>query len=147
LIPLALTLSLALALPLLSSEGAGILGLMEVDDAMKRTRTTFRPLTKDECRELLFDYLIGVAKYWETDSRAKNLEDRMLGLVFSILSMIDGEHAGMPSFILSPNPHPQDKRFYKEVICQPWWPSRANLSGSLHDEFMKRVNRYFPVKK
>jgi hypothetical protein len=102
----------------------------------KKPKIEAGPLTKAQCRETLLAYLVSLVAYWETESRAESLKEKMQGLVFSILSMLDGEDGTMPAFRLSPSPHPEDKR-YRQKHGASWWPSGLNLSGDLHHDFSK----------
>lgn len=85
--------------------------------------------TPEEVREMFLDQLRATKKYWLNESRVKTESERMDGLVFSILVMLDGGTMDLPAFDLIPSPHEGDKDyltsqgekyFSKEVIndCQ-----------------------------
>jgi hypothetical protein len=85
--------------------------------------------TPEEVREMFLDQLRATKEYWLNETRAETESERMDGLVFSILNIIDGSTVGLPSFDLIPSPHEGDKdyltsigekHFTKEVInnCQ-----------------------------
>lgn len=73
-----------------------------------------RAYSKDESREQFLDYLKTLAKYWATCSVVKEYttEERMYGLLHSILSTLDGCSSGFPCAIdLVLSPHPDDKKY------------------------------------
>lgn len=108
-----------------------------------------RPLTVDEVRDRFIRHVRGLIDYWE-NLPGKTTRERMDGVVFSILVSLDGESAGLPKFIVAPDPHPSDKEFCKENGIDWWrtegnkgmglyWPQncdldvKADISGCLHE--------------
>jgi hypothetical protein len=85
--------------------------------------------TPEEVREMFLDQLRATKEYWLNETRVETESERMDGLVFSILNIIDGSTCNLPAFDLIPSPHESDKdyltsigekHFTKEVInnCQ-----------------------------
>lgn len=102
-----------------------------------------REYTSDECREMFLDQIRAYVHYWATTelhpaSEAENRSEihrRLDGLAFSILNILDGTSAGLPSFVVAPSPHPDDKEFHKNE-GENWWPRNHKvedkLRGALH---------------
>lgn len=95
-----------------------------------------RPHTDDECREKLIQHLNAVRNHWLGE--AKTPEEAVDGMVFSFLSMIDGESGTMPAFALTPSPHPNDAE-HREGKGENYWPSDVNLGGELHHQWANRA--------
>ncbi len=70
-----------------------------------------RAKTPEEVREQLLRHFKFISKYWATLDN-KTTQERCDGLVFSILSTLDGSSLELPSFDLIPSPHPDDKEYY-----------------------------------
>ena len=96
-----------------------------------------RELTPKEVQDKFLDYTESILQYWLNESRCSTQEERMSGLVHSILVAIDGEAASLPAFKLVPLPHPDDKQF--DIECgQDYYPTDVDIAGDLHDIW----NRY-----
>lgn len=71
-----------------------------------------RAYTKEEAREQFLNQLKTLSSYWSGKMTTdRTIQERCDGLVFSILSMIDGCSVAMPCINLSIIPHPDDKAY------------------------------------
>ena len=106
-----------------------------------------RAYTPAEMRAQLIAHFRNLVSYWSsapiTDQLAKYIAERgvteavyrMEGLVFSILTVFDGEST-LPAFDLYP-PHPDD-RSYLELLGENWYDEEVCVhdgSAMLHDEW------------
>lgn len=108
-----------------------------------------RPYTRDEMRQMVVEQLIASVDYWSNPTlnhgplrnhTPMTVRDRVSGAVFSALSMIDG-CTDMPSMLLVPCPHPDDKEYHRQEGSD-WWPDplasvndAVDLAGELHSMF------------
>jgi hypothetical protein len=93
--------------------------------------------TPEQVRQEFLEMIHFNIRYWSSHSLEKSVEDRLKGLAFSILVAIDGNHAGLPAFILAPNPDSTDKSHHIKMN-EDYFPEqitniRCNISGSLQD--------------
>ena len=97
-----------------------------------------REYTDDEARQMFLDHLAAVVRYWLHEDRAPEVEEKMTGLVHSILVAIDGGAAYLPGFLLVPSPHPDDTQFHRDE-GENWWPgandAEHDIAGGLHDQW------------
>ncbi|MQV12222.1 hypothetical protein GHL01_00485 [Sinorhizobium meliloti] len=103
-----------------------------------------RELLPAECRARLFAHLGALAAYWRDLPEAQVLagnpegdvtEERLSGLLFSMLTAIDGSALSLPGFLLVPKVSPEDR---EAAIAdgEEYWPSAAiNLGVELHAAF------------
>ncbi len=106
-----------------------------------------RQFTQEEVQEKFLNHLWDLVKYWETvestpiptdpNPKPKTTRDRLEGLAFSILAMLDGCAVTMPAFEIYPAPHPEDKQYCKDNK-EDWWPQledEVTVHGNemLHD--------------
>ncbi len=96
-----------------------------------------RRLTQEECREQFLETVRSCVDYWENESYKPDVRDKLEGLAFSILVILDGGAYGLPQFQVIPDPHPTDKASRK-VKGENWWPNNCDIAGSLHESFFKR---------
>jgi hypothetical protein len=97
---------------------------------------TAKEITKEEARYLLLKHFANLVNYWENESSAKTSKEKLEGLLHSILVTLDGGSAGLPSYLLIPNPHPDDKQYSIENGYD-YYPNQMDISGSFHDEIFK----------
>ena len=98
-----------------------------------------RPHTPKEMRERFLNYTRAIVDYWEREGGLSE-RDRMEGLVFSMLIMLDGEAVGIPAFNLVPAPHPLDREEHR-LLDENWWPDDGtpmNSGVALHEEWCAR---------
>ena len=91
-------------------------------------------------------------RYWETvedkpfphnnfEAKPKTPGDRLEGLAFSFLSMLDGACMDVPAFTLYPDPHPEDKQFHKDEGSN-WWPEEKD-GVTVHGGDWPQLHEYF----
>jgi hypothetical protein len=92
-----------------------------------------REYTKEEMLDMFVYKLGDISKYWATvnvdaakDFISRNCINeahyRTNGVIFSIMSMIDGCDGSMPAFKIVPSPHPDDKQFRIDND-ENYWPN------------------------
>ena len=112
-----------------------------------------RELNAEECIKNLLWHFKNLVQYWAHHPDPRSVEDRMDGLVFSILSTLDGAsldtpswllglkasgaNSNIPSWFLAPDPH-EDDREYCIDVGENWWPENAVelkgcYTGQLHE--------------
>lgn len=72
--------------------------------------------TTEEVRNEFLEQIMMLIKYWKTVEGTT--EDKLNGLAFSILTLLDGNHGDQPKFIVSPETQPD-----------------IDISGVLHEVF------------
>jgi hypothetical protein len=103
-----------------------------------------RALTKDECLDRFLDCVRANVEYWADPARETHLgrpqsvKERMEGLAFSILNLIDGMSGGHPAILLKMDPHPLDKAYLRRA-GENWTPAGIviNDESMLHELFYK----------
>ncbi len=103
-----------------------------------------RQMTDNECRDALLKHIWDLTQYWGSTNEAviaqpKTTKERLEGLAFSILSVLDGCAMPVPGFVVAPSPHKDDKE-YRRNKCEDWWPDSTGLEphdigGSLHEHY------------
>jgi len=105
-----------------------------------------RAWTTDEVREKFIEHCLHMAKYWaEVKDPARigsesEVHARCEGVVFSILSALDGCNAALPGFIVAPDPHPDDTDFNISQGNNYYprsEPSANDIAGSMHELISK----------
>ena len=102
-----------------------------------------REKTNEEVRKEFLEYLSSLVTYWANEKRKPLAKDKLDGLVFSILNIIDGTASDLPAFNLSVSPHEDDKEF-NESHGENWYPSNGEHIGGekhLHDEWSQMRNK------
>lgn len=72
-----------------------------------------KPKTAKEVRQEFLEHLRLVQREWST-LPDKSVEDRLDGLAFSFLSLLDGACVDFPAVDLVLRPHPDDESYFKE---------------------------------
>jgi hypothetical protein len=102
---------------------------------------TPREYTTDEAREKFLAHVRALVDWWADESRVTDPREKLSGLAFSILSALDGCAGGLPGYIVSPAPHPEDEAYLK-AEGQNWYPAapkvECDIAGSLHELFYKK---------
>ncbi len=93
---------------------------------------TAKEMTPEEARDRFLASVADAVQYWLNEQRRPSAKEKLEGLAFSILVMIDGGHGSLPSFKLIPNPHPTDKSYCQEN-GEDWWPNNCDIGGGLHE--------------
>ncbi len=111
---------------------------------MAETTNTAHELTATEIRDLFLTTIIEYVEDWGEHSE-KTTREKLSGLAFSILAIIDGEAGDLPAFVLAPDQTTGDKA-YRHKRGQNWYPEgQCDIAGSLHDEFARlRDERWGP---
>jgi hypothetical protein len=100
-----------------------------------------RQYTVDEVREIFIRQIWTELEWWEKESRAPSLREKLEGLAFSMLVTLDGESA-CPGFHVVPCVAPEDKDYYISQ-GENWYPElpkeeaakMCDIGGSLHEVF------------
>lgn len=97
-----------------------------------------RVFTNDEVREQFLAQVRGMIDYWD-ELPKKTTTERLEGLAFSILADIDG-CGPLPSFILAPSPHEDDKAYHQSNGSN-WFPFSPehphDIGGALHEQLKR----------
>lgn len=94
---------------------------------------TPRAMTKAEMRDVFIETIRHNARYWAT-VRGRSVEDKLLGLGFSFLVMLDGGAAGLPPFEIVPVPHESDEARHRENGTN-WWPTPYGATRKIVESF------------
>jgi hypothetical protein len=96
-----------------------------------------RGFTPAEMREKFLGKMRAYRDYWEAIP-GRTTHDRLDGLCFSFLNILDGTSCGIPPFTLVPE-IPEDDPHYLESQGENWWMSvPINEGVYLHDEWGKK---------
>jgi hypothetical protein len=99
-----------------------------------------RKMTTEEVRERFLQQVWAYIDYWERDSRTPSVHGKLSGLAFSMLVILDGGSPALPSCIVAPQPHPDDKKYHQEN-GDNWFPEnndvaiKGDIAGCLHEQF------------
>lgn len=110
-----------------------------------------REKTEKEIRAEFIEHICEICWYWDGVENTSSIE-KIIGAIFSTLVMLDGESLGIPSFIVAPCPHKDDKE-YMIKHGEDYYPYnnpkdiKANISGELHEIFMQRIYEYIKENK
>lgn len=104
---------------------------------------TAKEITRDEARYLFMKHMTMLIRYWTKESRAETTQERLEGLMHSILVTLDGNSGGMPGFYLIPSTHEGDKKYaiekghdyYPHVEEIPGY----DIGGALHEELFSYI--------
>jgi hypothetical protein len=91
-------------------------------------RDTPHKLTPAECRNRILDQIGSMVSYWEKEPVSSR--DKLSGLAFSIVSMIDGVVGTVPPLDLIPRPHPGDETILADE-GENWFPSGTVINGDV----------------
>ena len=98
-----------------------------------------RAKTEVETKKQIVDYLKMSMDYWEGLPN-KTIKERLHGMVFSMLVMLDGE-SWFPCMDIIIRPHVDDKE-YQKGMGNNWFPSGLTLKGGdLHELWSKNDNK------
>lgn len=103
-----------------------------------------REKTKEEVQEEFLNHIRNMVDYWD-ELPQKSSKERLEGLAFSILAMLDGSAIELPAFIVAPLPCEEDKEFCIEE-GRNYFPQNhkiedkinCDIAGSLHDLWSKK---------
>jgi hypothetical protein len=97
--------------------------------------------TEEEVRDQFLNYIREMVDEWDAANN-KTTKEKLNGLAFTILAAIDGNSPDVPSFILAPFPHEDDKQ-YKIDNGENYYPDnngidvKCDIAGDLHEKFYK----------
>lgn len=105
--------------------------------------------TPEEVMEKVLTQIWNTIEYWDK-LEGKSQRERMEGLAFSMLVILDGGCAVLPGFIVAPLPHPTDKDYHIDN-GEDYFPEnheaaeniKADIAGALHEYF----DHYNPFQK
>ena len=100
-----------------------------------------REYTDEEVREKLIKHLWSVLDYWLYETRTPDLRGKMEGLMFTILSTLDGSSMAVPGFSIIPSVHEDDKEHHKK-FGENWYNDERDIGGYLHE----LLNKYGPTE-
>ena len=91
-------------------------------------------ITKSEAKALFLQHLRDVAQYW--DSQKMTSTEKLDGLAFSVLTLLDGSTMVLPAMDLVLRPHPEDKE-YRQTRDENWFENgmAINDDAMLHEEW------------
>lgn len=98
--------------------------------------TDARPFTVEEMRDAFLGTLRAYARYWGS-LVDQTIDERLDGLAFSFLNMLDGTSMSLPAFDLVPHPHPDDEAFLRDEGLNWWTTEPINGDVMLHELFVK----------
>jgi hypothetical protein len=91
--------------------------------------------TNDEVRAKFLSHVNHLVKYWAEQPNQTDFE-KVEGVAFSILSVIDGCSMNLPGFVLAPQPHKDDKQFHignDEDYYPRTKKVKTDIAGTLHE--------------
>lgn len=108
---------------------------------MKPTPDTH--MSAEEMRAELYRQMAALLDYWRDLPAAElgrpedesELQARMTGFLFSLLTIFDGGNVNLPSFDLAPSPHPDDERHSHANGEKAWMAIAINADVALHEIF------------
>lgn len=95
-----------------------------------------REYTRKEMQDKYLQQIRAMIAYWKTEKNAPTLKEKMEGLAFSILVMLDGKSV-LPGCEVKPYPHPDDKR-YQITSGENYYPIGCDIAGDLHERWHKK---------
>lgn len=101
-----------------------------VDAPQPPVEKTPRAFTRKEMQDAFIDLLRGYVEYWLTEPRVTGVRDKLEGLAFSMLVILDGG-TPLPGFNLIPAPHSSDAAYHYSQGKNWWVPT--DIAGELHE--------------
>jgi hypothetical protein len=85
-------------------------------------------MTVEEMRDEFMNTLRGYIDYWRGEMQAGRTspEGAISGVVHSVLAVLSGQAAALPSFDLVPAPHEEDEAYQRENGENWWVPEDIN---------------------
>lgn len=96
-----------------------------------------RAYTTDEVREQFLQSVWEYVRYWQ-ELPDKTTDDRLKGLAFGILCLLDGVTVTLPAFQVVPYPHPDDREWrvlQGDNYYSQSEPNDNDIAGGLHELF------------
>lgn len=101
-----------------------------------------RAYTAEEVRDMLLEQFVHVARYWAGQTE-QTVEQRCEGVVFSILTTLDGCSMNLPAFDLALQPAPEDEDYCKEQ-GENWFEPGMKLDFALHEHLHDVIRKLSP---
>ena len=92
----------------------------------------------EEARDMYLSHMRMLVDYWSKESYGKTERERMEGLVFSILVMLDGGSSSLPAVDISLSPHESDKEFLTSIGEKHFEDGMIINDCQLHDLWYKK---------
>jgi len=102
--------------------------------------------TRDEVKDMFISHVKYLINYWDKvkqdiDEPEYTTKYKLEGLAHSILATLDGCNMSLPSFIVAPSPHPEDKQYHIDNDGEEarWFPENhdvdinCDIAGGLHE--------------
>lgn len=99
-----------------------------------------RAYTAEEVRNKVLKVVADYVDYWAGQTTASERE-KLEGLAFSTMVILDGGAATLPGFTVTPNADPSDKDFYV-AQGENWYPTDVDIAGVLHNN----IHRFFKTQ-
>lgn len=95
-----------------------------------------RAYTAEEATEKFLDHIRMLVDYWDglPERDAQTRKDRLSGIAFSILTLLDGDTMVLPGCKISLAPHADDKEFLRGQ-GENWFEPGTELTWPLHEQF------------
>jgi len=99
-----------------------------------------RAMDKEEVMDQVLRRVEGMVDEWERYPH-KTTRERLEGVIYSFLALLDGCDIGIPGFIVAPLPSKEDSDL-RGIEGSAWFPDnteaenvvQCDLGGTLHDE-------------
>lgn len=95
-----------------------------------------RAYTAEEATEMFLDRIRGLVDYWDGVDK-QTTKEKLSGLAFSILTLLDGDTMTLPACYVTLQPHPDDQEFLKGQ-GDNWFEPATELTWPLHEQFYRR---------
>lgn len=106
--------------------------------AGQRTPDGPRAWTEEEVRVRFLEHVWRLIRWWGghdgSNVEDQSTDERLEGLAFSLLAVIDGSAMMLPGFSLTPVTDESDEQYMKDNGAN-WYPSDVDVAGSLHELF------------
>lgn len=102
-----------------------------------------RAKTAEEAREAFLDQIRTYVSYWASNNVGdKTVRERLDGLAFSILNILDGTSSGLPAMDIVLRPHSDDKAYCQEE-GETWYEDGQTINADimLHDLWYKPMRK------
>lgn len=111
-----------------------------------------RQKTAEEIQDEFLRHLWHQVRYWASAKvERETIEERLAGLAFGFLNMLDGTSMELPAFLLIPSAHPTDPNFRRER-GEDWYPvneavervmkGEVSDGDMLHEKFYQHPDAY-----
>lgn len=121
--------------------------MRNIHEKLLKSRAYTRAYTKEEVRDMFLDEIICSAEYWEKDKGTPSIKDKLQGLAFSILSMLDGESGSLPGFAVMAESSEEDIEYAKEQQVKYFPLESEDIAGNLHERFLALCKEHNDMKK